>query len=187
MLACSFLPCNLHGNWAPFSLLRSYADLSSGCGECGACFHRDVIKGTMRLYRVHTRPSQGIEMVDRCGCSNTHSDCVSLFKFPRDGTLRQRWERQVQRTQAQWKATDQSFLCSDHFTEDSFEVDSALAAQFGMKKRRRLKPNTIPTIFPRPSMSDAHASGGESSSSRRKGQLVVVEVVLQLRKGGEEL
>lgn len=111
-------------------------------------------------------------MVNRCvaaGCSNTHSDRVSLFKFPRDGTLRQRWEKQVQRTRAQWKATDQSFLCSDHFTEDCFEVDSALAAQFGMKKRRRLKPDAIPTIFPRPSTSDARASEAkESSSSRRK-------------------
>ena len=66
----------------------------------------------------------------------------------------------------QWKATDQSFL---HFTEDCFEVDSALAAQFRMKNRRRLKPDAIPTIFLRPSMSDAHVSEAkESSSSRRK-------------------
>ena len=29
--------------------------------------------------------------------------------------------KQVQRTQPQWKATEHSFLCSDHFTEDCFE------------------------------------------------------------------
>ena len=78
-------------------------------------------------------------MVNRCagaGCSNTPSNRVSLFKFPRDGALRRQWERQVQQTRAQSQAMDQLFLCSDHFTEDCFEVDSALAAQFGMKKRR---------------------------------------------------
>ncbi len=34
---------------------------------------------------------------------------------------------------------DHSFVCSQHFTDDSIEVDSALASQFGLKKRRRLK------------------------------------------------
>ena len=36
------------------------------------------------------------EMVNRCvaaGCSNTPSDRVSLFKFPRDGALRRQWEK----------------------------------------------------------------------------------------------
>ena len=48
-------------------------------------------------------------------------------------------------------------------------MDSALAAQFGMKKRRRLKPDAVPTIFPKPSTSGAHASEAKKSSfSRRK-------------------
>lgn len=93
-------------------------------------------------------------MVNRCvaaGCSNTPSDRVSLFKFPKERALRAQWEKQVQRTRAQWKATENSFLCSEHFTEDSFEVDSALASTFGMKKRRRLKPGAVPSIFSRAS------------------------------------
>ena len=32
-----------------------------------------------------------------------------------------------------------------HFGDDCFEVDSALASPFGMKKRRRLKPGAVPT------------------------------------------
>ena len=48
---------------------------------------------------------------------------------------------------AQRKATEHSFLCSDHFTEDCFEADSALASHFGMKKRRWLKPGAVPTIY----------------------------------------
>ena len=76
------------------------------------------------------------EMANKCvaiGCSNTPSDRVGLFKF-----LRHKWEKQVQRTRAQWKATEHSYLCSDHFGEDCFEVDSALMSQFGIEKRRWL-------------------------------------------------
>ena len=40
--------------------------------------------------------------------------------------LRRKWEKQVQRTQARWKATEYPVLCSDRFTEDCFEVNSAL-------------------------------------------------------------
>ena len=92
-------------------------------------------------------------MVNRCvaaGCSNTPSDRVSLFRFPKDKVLRNKWEKQVQRTRAKWKVTEHSYLCSEHFTEDSFEVDSEIASKFGLKKRRRLKSGAIPTIFHRP-------------------------------------
>ena len=57
-------------------------------------------------------PRDGKEMVNRCvaaGCSNTPSDRVSLLKLPSDGVLRCIWEKQVQRTLAQWKAT-----CTTH-------------------------------------------------------------------------
>lgn len=92
-------------------------------------------------------------MVKRCvaaGCSNTHSDGVSLFQFPRDPALRIQWIKEVQRTRANWQGpSDYSVLCSDHFTTDCFEEDAAIAARFGISKRRRLKPNAIPTVFHR--------------------------------------
>ena len=53
-------------------------------------------------------PHDGKEMVNRCmvaGCSNTPSDSVSLLKLPSDGVLRRIWEKQVQWTLAQWKAS----------------------------------------------------------------------------------
>ena len=114
---------------------------------------------------------RGEEMVNRCvaaGCSNTPSDRVSLFKFPSDAVLRRKWEKQVQRTRAQWKATEHSFLCSDHFTEDCFEADSALASQFGIKKRKRLKPGAVPTIFHRPSTPQVRTSEAEERTSRKR-------------------
>ena len=69
-------------------------------------------------------------MVNYCvaaGCSNVPSDTVSLFKFPKNPALKAQWEKQVQRTRANWKASENSYLCSEHFTPESFEVDSQLA------------------------------------------------------------
>ena len=71
---------------------------------------------------------------------------IHTHKFPKD---RLKWEKQVQRTREQWSATENSFLCSDHFEADCFEVDSMLAEEMGLKKRR-LKPDAVPTIFVKP-------------------------------------
>ena len=110
-------------------------------------------------------------MVNRCvaaGCSNTASDNVSLFKFPKDPVLRRQWEKQVQRTRAQWKATEHSHLCSEHFTSDSFYIDSALAATFGIKKKKTLKPGAVPTLFIRPSAAALPDSQVDSITRSRK-------------------
>ena len=87
---------------------------------------------------------------------------MSLHKFPKDVSLKHEWENQVQRTRAQWKATEHLHLCSEHFTEDCFEVDSVIAAQFGIKKRKALKPGAVPSIFPGPA-----SVVGQSSCSQR--------------------
>ena len=106
-------------------------------------------------------------MVKRCiaaRCSNTNADGVSLFRFPRDPSLRTKWNKQVQRTCADWKdATKYSVLCSDHFTSDSFEKESFLAPGFGLAKKKRLKPDAVPTIFHRP------AAGTTSLSDLQEG------------------
>ena len=92
-------------------------------------------------------------------CFNTHADGVSLFSFPRNPSLCTKCNKQVQRTHADWRdATDYSILCSEHFTNDCFEEGSIIAAQFRIQKRRRLKPDTVPTIFYRPAATTA--SGG---------------------------
>ena len=40
-------------------------------------------------------------------------------------------------------ATRHSYLCSEHFTQDCFEVESFIASS----KKRQWKPDAIPTIF----------------------------------------
>ena len=121
-------------------------------------------------------------MVKRCiaaGCSNTNADGVSLFRFPRDPSLRTKWNKQVQRTRADWKdATEYSVLCSDHFTSDSFEKESFLAPGFGLAKKKRLKLDAVPTIFHRPaagttSLSDLQPSMGHKRSRIEEGESTV--------------
>ena len=101
-----------------------------------------------------------IDMGKRCvaaGCSNTNADGVSLFCFPRNQSLRQQWNKQVQRTRADWKdATKYSVPCSKHFTSDCFEEDLFIAAQFGLTKRKRLKPDAVPMVFHRLAAATSH-------------------------------
>ena len=117
-------------------------------------------------------------MVNRCvagGCSNTPSPGVSPYKFPKDPALRKQWEKQVQRTRAKWKVTESSFLCSEHFTEDCFEVTTSLASQFGIARKRRLVAGAVPTVFSRTTapITTASAERGDvpeaaASSSRKR-------------------
>lgn len=108
-------------------------------------------------------------MVRRCvaaGCSNTPSDTITLFKFPNDPVIRDKWVKQVRRTRAEWTATEHSVLCSEHFTEDCFEADAALAQSFCLSKRKRLKVDAIPTIFHRPSAE--HSTLGQDLPRKRQ-------------------
>jgi len=77
-------------------------------------------------------------------CSKTYQDGVSLHGFPQDPSLRLEWTRQVQRTCANWPGpTENSLLCSDHFTSDCYEKDRAIAKGFGIEKRLYLKKDAV--------------------------------------------
>ena len=94
---------------------------------------------------VHCR-----SMGRRCivaGCSNTTKVGVSLHKFPSDGRIRKQWISEVKKTRVDWKKPSAySLVCSDHFTEDCFE---RMAEKLGLKRKRVLKPDAVPTIFSR--------------------------------------
>ena len=112
-------------------------------------------------------------MVKRCvaaGCSNTYSDGVSLFLFPKDQVRRTQWTKQVQRTRAEWKGpSEHSVLCSNHFTNDCFEPDTAIASSLGIEKpRRRLKVDAVPTIFIRRAASRLGDDGSEQPSGGKR-------------------
>ena len=78
--------------------------------------------------------TRGKGMVNRFvahGYSNTPSNRVTLFKFPSDAFLLCSWEKQVQQTQAQWKAIEHSFLCSDHLSSSNRHVHLSLELRKG--------------------------------------------------------
>ena len=90
-----------------FPLLIAFLLAPSSCGVNRPCYNVTSEKESLYI----AGPCDGKEMVNRCvaaGCSNTPSDRVSLLKLPSDGVLRRTWEKQVQRTLAQWKATKHS-------------------------------------------------------------------------------
>ena len=97
------------------------------------------------------------------GCSNTYSDGVSLFLFPKDHARRLQWIKQVKRTRAEWKGpSEHSVICSVHFTDDCFEPDTAIASSLRLDKpRRRLKADAVPTVFKRAAsvLSNRQATG----------------------------
>ena len=67
--------------------------------------------------------------------------------------MRKKWADQVKRTRDKWDGpTDHSVLCSSHFEEHCFEADMKLAESLGVesKKKPRLKPDAVPTLFQRP-------------------------------------
>uniref|UniRef100_A0A3P9I2T4 THAP-type domain-containing protein n=1 Tax=Oryzias latipes TaxID=8090 RepID=A0A3P9I2T4_ORYLA len=107
-------------------------------------------------------------MPSRCvaaGCSNTSSESVSVYKFPKQETLLKQWTKQVQRTRANWVPTASSTLCSEHFEADCFEETP--------QYKKVLKPNAIPTIFKRSLVGTSETetpsnSTGSSQYKKRK-------------------
>ncbi|XP_077390734.1 peroxynitrite isomerase THAP4-like isoform X2 [Festucalex cinctus] len=84
-------------------------------------------------------------------CSNRREDGVSLFRFPRDVGLHEKWTKQVQRTREKWTPTPTSVLCSAHFEEESFDPLPALKQSLGynVQHKRVLLPTAVPTLFPK--------------------------------------
>ena len=115
-------------------------------------------------------------MVKRCiaaGCSNTHKDGVSLFQFPRDHQLRQKWIKQVQRTRAGWSGPGSvagSVLCSAHFEKSCFEPSCLISQSVGIKKKLLLKPDAVPTIFLKPTktLPSTQAAAAATGTSKRR-------------------
>ena len=75
----------------------------------------------------------------------------SLHKFPNDESLRRRWINAVKQQRKDWQGpSSTSVLCANHFTEDSFETEGTQYRDaFGIPAQKRLKPDAVPTIFPK--------------------------------------
>jgi len=82
------------------------------------------------------------------GCSNTcNTPGKSLHRFPKDCMRRKEWIRRISKKNL--NPTNSTYVCSDHFTPDSFKYDAALLRRLDHSFRcRRLRQDAIPTLFP---------------------------------------
>uniref|UniRef100_A0A3P9JE79 THAP-type domain-containing protein n=1 Tax=Oryzias latipes TaxID=8090 RepID=A0A3P9JE79_ORYLA len=117
-------------------------------------------------------------MPSRCvaaECSNTSSESVSVYKFPKQETLLKQWTKQVQRTRANWVPTASSTLCSEHFEADYMGMH--------VRYKKVLKPNAIPTIFKGSLVgtSETETPSTSTGSSQYKKRKSVTEKLAQKR------
>ena len=85
-------------------------------------------------------------MVKYCSAYDCYSYCgtsgLSFHRIPKDVIRRKQWISAVKlKRQPKW---DCVWICSDHFTPDSYENTKH---ELGLHKKKRLKKNAIPTIF----------------------------------------
>ena len=86
------------------------------------------------------------------GCSTVRGEGYSLHEFPHDDGLHAKWTRAVKLQRVVWKGpTERSVLCSKHFEPHSFITEGVWYRDaVGIPAKKQLKPNAIPTIFPKP-------------------------------------
>ena len=90
---------------------------------------------------------------------------VTFHSFPnkiKDSKRYAEWIRQVKRTRAEWngRASAYTYVCSDHFTPDSYESKPMLMKEMGfpVARERRLNATAVPTVFSRGESSEATAT-----------------------------
>ncbi|XP_076299003.1 THAP domain-containing protein 5-like isoform X2 [Lasioglossum baleicum] len=71
-----------------------------------------------------------------CGNLSKNKNKASLHRFPQNAALREQWIKFIGREN--WMPKNSSYLCSDHFRKDCFNVHYS--------NRKCLKPGSLPTI-----------------------------------------
>ena len=78
-----------------------------------------------------------------CGLSDSH-DRLGMYAFPdkdKDSHRRKLWIEHVPRGEGRFEPTAFSFVCSEHFTLESFEPHPTTS------RRSKLKDDAVPTLF----------------------------------------
>lgn len=104
-------------------------------------------------------------MVPGCTNNSRNAKGVSYHRIPRDSRLRQAWMARIRRVNP--RNVDHSFVCSSHFTPDCFEETLANLIP-GYKRRARLKPNSVPSIFPHSKPETPRTTGQKREQIRTK-------------------
>ena len=83
--------------------------------------------------------------------ADNRSSSASVFRFPSDKTMRERWIRAIPRLN--FNPCDNHRVCSEHFSSYDFitssgDTNSTRNKNSSCLKRLRLKPSAVPHIFP---------------------------------------
>lgn len=93
------------------------------------------------MYKVSTTmPSRCVAA--ECGSISVSKE-TSVFTFPTEKKYKNLWINFV-KTKRKWNYTENSVLCSKHFTEGCF--DGYLKWKMGFKKCLNIRKDAIPTI-----------------------------------------
>ena len=88
-------------------------------------------------------------MVNCCvpGCVNysAKSNGISYHKVPRDTQRRKAWLERIRRTNM--PPLENCYVCSEHFSAESFEVNLRAQITGVVKCKRRLKEDAVPSEF----------------------------------------
>ena len=93
-------------------------------------------------------------MPRRCvaaGCDTKSGMSYSLHGFSQNEELQKKWVRAVKRQRSNWDGpSSSSQLCSKHFEDHCFVTDGVrYRKSMGVPALKRLKPDAVPTLFPR--------------------------------------
>ena len=93
-------------------------------------------------------------MPRRCvaaGCNTVSGDGYSLHAFPRDQDLRAKWIRAAVKWQrSNWDGpSTHLMLYSKHFEPECFVTGVRYRDSIRLPTEKRLKPDAMPTVFPR--------------------------------------
>ena len=97
------------------------------------------------------------------GCRHSNVD-GSVHLFPKDPTVRRKWESFVKSTRLHWgPATAASIICGSHFRDTDFQNLSQF--RMGLASRLMLKHNAVPSIkFPGPSATTTTSTSAADGS-----------------------
>ncbi|XP_064483559.1 uncharacterized protein LOC135396489 [Ornithodoros turicata] len=111
--------------------------------------------------------------ITRCyvpGCTNTSGANPEVtFHKPRDSNAKRMWEAALvsRHPDLQGEVIHVSRICSSHFADDAYMETDSLQIRLGVPRRKRLKLDAVPTIFPerREQLSSAEVQSGSCTES----------------------
>ena len=109
-------------------------------------------------------------MVPDCTNNSRKTAGISYHRVPTEKRVRQAWLVKIRRVNP--CSRDNSFVCSVHFTPDSFEENSPGLVS-GYRTRRRLKPDAVPSIFPRRTTDKPKPTTQRTSLQRSRQEVLI--------------